>query len=504
MKILMVNPQHHDTFLSFRHALKFISRKSTFPPLGLLTVAAMLPGMWQKKLVDMNVIGLTDADIKWADYVFISATSIQKDSMLDVVKRCNQLNVRVVAGGPLFTTGHDEYKNIDHFVLNEAEVTLPAFLKDLENGQAKHLYTTSEWPDLSTSPVPMWELVDLRKYAQMGVQYSRGCPYDCEFCDIVVLNGHKPRTKEKHQFLAELEALNRLGWRGSVFVVDDNFIGNRLKLKSEILPALIRWMKENKYPFSFCAQSSINLANDEELMRLMVQAGFNTLFVGIETPNDASLSECGKHHNRNRDLVASIKKIHSEGMQVQGGFIVGFDNDPPSIFEKQTSLIQDSGIVTAMVSLLNAPRGTKLYYRLKKENRLRETDVSGDNASTNIIPRMNYKMLIDGYSKVINSIYSPRQHYERIKKFQAEYKPGRKASFRPDSRAITGFIKLIWALGIKCKGRRYFWMLLFSTLLKHPRLFGLSMTLAGYGFHFRKITEGYNRNLHAVYSEVTR
>lgn len=498
MKVLLVYPRYPNTFWSFKHALRFISKRAAFPPLGLLTVAAMLPHEWQKKLVDMNVRTLTDGDLKWADYVFVSAMSIQKESVETVIRRCNRLNVKVVAGGPLFTTGYEQFWGVDHFVLNEAEVTLPAFFKDLQNGRAEHVYTRGEWPDITNSPIPLWELVDMRHYAWMSVQYSRGCPFDCEFCDIVVLNGHRPRTKEKGQLLAELEVLYNQGWRGGVFVVDDNFIGNKVKLKAAILPALAGWMEKKKHPFSFSTQASINLADDEELMRLMVRAGFETVFVGIETPNDDSLAECGKHHNRNRNLIASVKKIQNHGLQVQGGFIVGFDNDLPSIFERQINFIQNSGIVTAMVSLLNAPRGTKLYQRLKRENRLLQGDISGDNVSTNFIPRMNYETLVNGYHKVINTIYSPKQYYERIKAFLKEHKPKRRRAFRPHFYTLTGVAKSVWVLGIRDRGRKYFWRLLFFTLLKHPRSLAISMTFAVYGFHFRKVVEGYNRTLLAV------
>ncbi|HEX78266.1 MAG TPA: DUF4070 domain-containing protein [Dehalococcoidia bacterium] len=502
MKILLVYPRYPDTFWSFRHALRFISKKAAFPPLGLLTVAAMLPREWQKKLIDMNVQTLTDGDLKWADYVFVSAMSIQKEAVENVIRRCNRLKVKVVAGGPLFTTGYDQFEGVDHFVLNEAEATLPAFLHDLENGRAKHVYTSDEWPDITGTPAPLWELIDLKKYATMSVQYSRGCPFDCEFCDIIVLNGHRPRTKDRGQLLAELEALYRQGWRGGVFVVDDNFIGNKKKLKTEILPALIGWMEEKKHPFSFFTEASINLADDEELMQLMVRAGFDTVFVGIETPDENSLSECGKRHNQNRDLIASVKKIQNHGLQVQGGFIVGFDNDPPSIFERQINFIQNSGIVTAMVSLLNAPRGTKLYQRLKRENRLLHTDIFGDNASINFIPKMNYETLVNGYRRVINTIYSPKQYYERIKVFLKEYKPKRRKAFRPSLYVLTGFIKFIWFLGIKHRGRRYFWRLLFTTLLKYPRSLALSMAFAGYGFHFRKVVDGYNKTLVATCRQI--
>lgn len=496
MKILLVYPWYPDTFWSFRHALRFLSKKAAFPPLGLLTVATMLPRQWQKKLVDMNVTTLTDKDLKWADYVFVSAMSIQKGSMETIIKRCNRLNVKVVAGGPLFTTGYKQFRGVDHFVLNEAEVTLPVFLKDLENGHAQHIYTSSEWPEIVNSPIPLWELLDMRYYNWMSVQCSRGCPFDCDFCDVVVLNGHKPRTKEKDQLLAELEGLYNHGWRGGVFVVDDNFIGNKAKLKKSILPALARWIEEKKHPFSFSTQASVNLSDDEELMELMVKAGFDAVFVGIETPNDESLLECGKQHNRNRDLIASVKKIHNHGLQVQGGFIIGFDNDPISIFKSQIDFIQKSGIVTAMVGLLSALPETRLYWRLKSENRLLK-EASGDNTdcSVNFNPKMNYETLINGYREVINTIYSPKQYYERVMVFLKEYKPKRRGAFRPRLRILKGAIISVWVLGIRDRGRRYFWSLLFSTMLKYPRCIATSMTFAVCGFHFRKMVDGYNKTL---------
>ena len=263
MRILMVYPQYPDTFWSFRHALKFISKKAAFPPLGLLTVAAMLPEEWEKKLVDMNVTILTDKDIKWADYVFISAMVVQRDSVKEIISRCKKLSTKLIAGGPLFTTGHDEFDGIDHFVLGEAEVTLTPFLEDLDKGCAQHIYTSNERPDINKTPVPLWSLINMKKYSSMNIQYSRGCPFNCEFCDIIILNGHKPRTKDKEQMLVELEALYSQGWRGGVFIVDDNFIGNMKKLKTEMLPSIIKWMKERKYPFIFLTEASINLADDE-------------------------------------------------------------------------------------------------------------------------------------------------------------------------------------------------------------------------------------------------
>ncbi len=473
--------------------LRIVSRKAAFPPLGLLTVAAMLPKEWEKRLLNMNVTILSDEDIKWADYVFISAMVVQRDSVKEVIKRCQKLGTKIVAGGPLFTTGYDEFEEVDHFVLGEAEVTLSPFLSDLEKGCAQHLYTSNERPDISKTPIPLWSLINTKKYSSMNIQYSRGCPFNCEFCDIIILNGHKPRTKDKDQILAEMEVLYSQGWRGGLFIVDDNFIGNKRKLKTEILPAIIEWMKGKRYPFALSTEASINLADDEELMQLMVEAGFNAVFIGIETPNEESLAECNKLPNKNRDLIASVKKLQNHGLEVQGGFIIGFDNDPISIFESQISFIQRSGIVTAMVGLLNAPRGTRLYQRLKKENRLLN-DSSGDNTdcSINFIPKINYETLINGYKHTLSTIYSPKQYYERIKTLLKEYKPKRKKrASRLQFYHIRALSKSMWFLGVKERGRIYYWKLLVSTLLKHPRSFGLSMSLAISGFHFRKVVEKY-------------
>lgn len=497
MKILFVYPRYPNTFWSFRHALKFVSKKASFPPLGLLTVAAMLPGEWEKRLVDMNVSALSDEDIKWADYVFVSAMVVQGDSAREVFALCNRLKTKVVAGGPLFTTGYEGYEGVDHFVLGEAEATLLHFLADLAKGCPQHIYSSDERPDISKTPVPLWSLVNMKQYSAMNLQYSRGCPFDCEFCDIIVLNGHRPRTKDSQQVVEELETLYRHGWRGSVFIVDDNFIGNRKKLKAETLPAIIDWSKTKNHPFTFFTEASINLADDDELMELMAEAGFNRVFIGIETPNEDSLVECNKLQNRNRDLAASVKKIQNRGFEVQGGFILGFDSDPISIFRSQIDFIQKTGIVTAMVGLLNAPRGTKLHQRLKKENRLLK-DMSGDNTdfSINFIPKMNYETLINGYKIVLDTIYSPRHYYERVVTFLKEYRP-RKTVKLPHLQFIhiTQFIKSLWFLGIIDKGRWYFWRLLISTLLKYPRHFAVSVGLSVSGFHFRKVAEDYNRTL---------
>ena len=499
MKALLVYPKHPDTFWSFKHALRFISKKALHPPLGLLTVAEMLPEEWEKRLVDMNVAMLTDKDLEWADYVLISAMLVQKESTKEIITRCNKLGVKTVAGGPLFTAEYEGFEGVDHLVLNEAEITLPLFLADLEKGNAKHRYTSHEFPDIERTPVPLWELVNMKKYVSMTIQYSRGCPFNCEFCDITTLYGHKSRTKGKAQILGELETLHSRGWRGNVFFVDDNFIGNRKKLKSDVLPAIIDWMKRRKYPFNFSTEASIDLSDDDELMQMMFKAGFDGVFVGIETPDEESLAECNKSQNRNRDLVACVKKIQKFGLEVHGGFIVGFDSDPPSIFKRQIEFIQKSRIITAMVGLLNAPRGSKLYKRIEKEGRLLK-DISGDNTdfSTNIIPKMGNEKLVKGYKSIIGGIYSPRPYYERVKEFLREYKPLEKRVFhlhfgylRYHFGYVGAFSKSIWSLGIIDKERIYYWKLFFWSLFRRPKLLPMAIGYTIYGFHFRKVFENY-------------
>ena len=486
MRILMVYPEFPDTFWGFRHALKFVRKKASLPPLGLLTVAAMLPAEWESRLVDLNVTDLTQSDLAWADYVFVSAMVVQRGAAQKVIARFKQAGIPVVAGGPLFTDEYEAFPQVDHFVLNEAEITLPRFLADLEQGNPKRMYATSEFPDIRQTPPPVWELADLKQYASMGIQFSRGCPYSCDFCNITALFGHRPRTKTASQIIAELDSLYALGWRGSVFFVDDNLIGNKKQLKKEILPALIEW-RTGKVGLAFQTEVSINLADDEELLQLMADAGFDTVFVGIETPDEDSLDECQKFQNKDRDLVESVKRIQRAGMEVQGGFIVGFDNDTPSIFQRQIDFIQKSGIVTAMVGLLQAPYGTRLYDRLKGEGRL-QGELSGDNVdgSTNIVPKMPMDVLREGYLRILSHIYSPRHYYERVRTFLKEYKPP-KIKVHLDVEYVLALFRSIYQLGIKGVERIHYWRLFFWTLFSRPKLFPLAITLAIYGYHFRKV-----------------
>ena len=495
MKILLVYPYYPDTFWSFRHAMKFIGRKASFPPLGLLTVAAMLPAAWEKRLVDMNVRHLADEDLLCVDYVFISAMTIQRESAEEVIARCRKLGVKTVAGGPLFTTYHKDFPEVDHLVLGEGEITVPRFLTDLDNGEARHLYADEHRAALKDSPIPLWELIDVGNYAAMNIQYSRGCPFDCEFCDITVLFGRTPRTKEFEQLIAELESLYAHGWRGAIFFVDDNFIGDRGKLKREILPGITQWMEQRQRPFYFYTEASIDLADDAGLMELMVRAGFEEVFIGIETPCEEGHTESGKVQNKNRDLLASVKRIQQAGLQVHGGFIVGFDSDPPAIFDKQIRFIQESGIVTAMVGVLSAMRGTRLYQRLEREGRLLG-EGSGNNMDNdlNFIPRMQPKALISGYRTILDTIYSPKNYYQRVISLLREYRPMPLGKFRLQPGYVGALFKSMLFLGVFGRERLHFWKLFFWSLIRCPRLFPLAITYAVYGFHFRTVAEKINWN----------
>lgn len=437
----------------------------------------------------MNVEQLKDDDILWSDYVFISAMSIQSESANQVIERCKQLNTKIVAGGPLFTSSFEYYDNVDHLVLNEAEITFPQFLSDLNEGNPKHIYTSDEWADITTTPLPLWELVSMKNYTSMNLQYSRGCPYDCDFCDITVLYGRRPRTKSKEQIISELDSLYFSGWRGPVFFVDDNFIGNKTKLKNEILPTIIEWMEKKNHPFYLNTEASINLADDDKLMQLMVKAGFEAVFIGIESPNEESLVECNKNQNRNRDLILSINKIQQFGLEVQGGFIVGFDNDPTTIFDKLTDFIQESGIVTAMVGLLNAPRGTNLQKRLQHEGRML-SDFTGNNTdfSINFIPKMDSELLLESYKGMLTTIYSPKYFYERVMRFMRDFEPKKKKVFHLNPNYILALFRSMVKLGVIGKERIYYWKLFFWTLFRKPQLFSLAILFTIYGFHFRKIS----------------
>ena len=488
MNVLLIYPKFPDTFWSFNHALKFIRKKAANPPLGLLTVAAMLPDEFHRRVIDINVEGLTDEDLAWADLAFIGAMAVQRDSAKQTIARCQAAGVKVIAGGPLFTAEPDAFEEVDHLVLDEAELTLPCFLEDLKSGHLKKIYRAAGFCDLHQTPSPAWDLIDMKKYASMSIQFSRGCPFNCDFCNVTVLFGHRPRLKSAQQVTAELDRMYDSGWRGNIFFVDDNFIGNKQYLKTNLLPALIEWRKDKK-GCVFYTEASINLADDPQLLDLMVKAGFDSVFIGIESPDEDSLTECRKNQNKNRDLLQNVKIIQHSGLQVTGGFIIGFDSDTPSTFRRQIEFIQKSGIVTAMVGILNAPPGTRLFDRLYRENRV-IGKVSGDNVdgTTNIIPKMGLPRLLEGYRSIMGHIYSPKHYYRRIKVFLKEF-GNSKANTPLDLQRFLAFFRSSVRLGFLGKERFHYWHLMIWTLIRKPRLLPLAITLAIYGYHFRKICE---------------
>lgn len=489
MNILLVYPKYPDSFWSFSHALKFIFKKAAVPPLGLLTVSAMLPVSWTKKLVDLNVNRLTVPDMQWADYVFISAMVIQSDSVQEIVEACQKQQVKIVAGGPLFTHDYANFPGIDHFVLNEAEITLPHFLQDIENGkEPEKIYRTDSFADISETPVPDFHLLKMKDYAFMNIQITRGCPFACDFCEITSLLGHRVRMKPTSQVLDELETLYRLNWRGPVSIVDDNFIGNKKEIKNDLLPALQTWMKQHKYPFTFNTQTSLDLADDDQLLGMMVKAGFISTFIGIETPEEQSLQQCHKVQNSKRNMLSSIQKIQRLGLQVSGGFIVGFDSDSPNVFQRQIDFIQKSGIVSAMVGLLNAPKNTTLYKRLEKENRiLSESSGNNTDSTMNFIPKMNMNVLSEGYQSIIEHIYSAKPFYRRIRQLFRIYNQPKRGQRKIEFRHILSFMKTVFIIGIRTRGRSEYWKLLIWTLFRRPGLFMEAVTYSVYGYHFRTV-----------------
>ena len=489
MKVLMIYPKYPDTYWSFKHALKFISKKASVPPLGLITVSAMLPGNWQKKLIDLNVEELKNKDLEWADYVFLSGMYVQKHSVAEILESTKKYPVKVIAGGPLFTQDYEDYPQIDHFVLNEAEITLPLFLSDIENGKLpKRIYRTDKYADLTLSPVPDYHLLNLKAYASMDLQVSRGCPFSCNFCEITALLGHKVRLKDKEQIINELETLYNLNWRGAVAIVDDNFIGNKKFIKNELLPSMTEWMRLHKNPFNFNAQTSINLADDDKLLTMMREAGFTSTFIGIETPVEESLQNCHKAQNENRDMLENVKQIQKAGLQVSGGFIVGFDSDTSTVFQRQIDFIQKSGIVSAMVGLLNAPKNTKLYKKMQDENRL-TVDATGSNTdfTMNFIPKMDNQKLQDGYRHIINNIYKENPYYKRVRELFKNYKPVKIYKNNIDFSQIKAFFKSIFILGILNRGRLEYWKFMVWTIVNKPKLLVDAITFSVYGYHFRSV-----------------
>jgi len=492
MNILFIYPEYPETFWSYSHAMKFIqfkTKKASFPPLGILTVSSLLPSTWQKRLVDLNVQTLNDSDIQWADMVMISAMVVQKQSIHEIISRVKKIGKPITVGGPIFSDDTvADFPGVDHFLLGEGELSIPPFIEDFEAGRLKKVYHAAGKPALCDTPIPDWSLINFKSYATMMVQYSRGCPFDCEFCDITKLFGRVPRTKEPQQIVAELDSLYRAGWKGRVFIVDDNFIGNKVRAK-EALVAIIEWLKENNYPFTFLTEASINLAEDDELMELMIAANINSVFIGLETPDEKALLESNKVQNTRVDTRSAVRLLQEKGFQVQAGFIVGFDSDDETIFDRQIEYIQEIGVVAAMVGILTALHGTKLYTRLEKEGRLIEAS-SGNNTDgiLNFVPKMDPNVLVTGYKRLISTIYSHEESCKRILTFLKHYNPRYKLTSVDPSRLLALF-RVIFHFGLVGRGRRDFWKVIFITLKSRPKAFADVITLFITCYHCRQIAK---------------
>ncbi|MBS3756233.1 MAG: B12-binding domain-containing radical SAM protein [Desulfobacterales bacterium] len=491
-KILLVYPHvPSNTYWSYKYALEFVKKQSVMPPLGLLTIAARFPADYELKLVDMNITDLDDQSLEWADAVFVSAMIVQKQSMEEVVRRCNQMGKTVVAGGPYVTNSYDEITGVDHMLRGEVDATLTDFLSELDNGTAKPVYEMPRHPDISDNPVPRFELLDLDKYASMAIQYSRGCPFHCEFCDIWTVYGNRPRLKSAGTLTAELDALRELGWEGAVFLVDDNFIGNKGRVKRELLPALKAWQEEHDYPYHFFTEASINMADDADLMTGMREAGFNSVFIGIETPSPEGLAETGKTQNLKSDMEVAVRTIQRNGIEVLAGFILGFDNDTPDIFDQQIDFIQKNAIPQAMIGLLNALPGTRLYERLEAEGRIVGQSCGNNTHSTetNFKTIMEPETLRSGYRKILSNLYDFRlkNYFDRCSHLldRIEHREFYERKIRFEEVKI--FFRSLFRQPFTPYGANYL-KYLARNLFKNRDLFGEAVTFAIYGHHYHTIT----------------
>jgi radical SAM superfamily enzyme YgiQ (UPF0313 family) len=492
MNTLLVYPQFPDTYWSFKHALSFIGKRAAQPPLGLMTIAALLPAGWRKRLVDLNVERLRDRDLAWADVVLISAMHLQHESLAEIVERCRVRGLRTIVGGPIASSLSAADLKADHVVIGEAEALIGGLARDLEQGCAKPIYQAVERPEMETSPLPDLSLIKMNRYSTMTVQYSRGCPFNCEFCDIIEIYGRRPRTKAIAQVLAELDQLRAAGWREAVFIVDDNFIGNKNRAK-ELLAALVAWRRQTGASYDFITEASLNLADDAELMQLMKDAGFKSVFLGIETPDESGLIAANKLQNTRRSLLDSVAAIQSYGMQVMGGFILGFDTDREDIFDRMVEFIQKSGIPIAMVGLLQAMPGTQLFRRLRTEGRILSLgDGNNTDAGMNFLPRMDAAKLVEGYHSVLQRIYSCEAYYERVRLYLSRTQPaaGERAPQQPwmTRDNLRALVTSIIRQGIFSRTKWSYWKFLASAATRYRHSFGVAMTLAVMGHHFQVMT----------------
>jgi radical SAM superfamily enzyme YgiQ (UPF0313 family) len=463
MNVLLIYPHWPETYWSFRHALKFQGKRAAYPPLGLLTVASMLPDHWHRRLVDSSVRRLADADLKWANIAMLSGMLVHKAELIEILERCRRAGLRTVIGGPVTSSVEELPNYADHVVVGEAEGLMPQLIFDLENDCARPVYRATQLPQLDRTPLPDLSLIEPRFYSTMAVQYSRGCPFKCEFCDIIEIYGRVPRTKPADLVIAELEQLYANRWRGPVFFLDDNFIGNKRNVK-QMLPAIAEWNRRKGLPFRFFTEASINMADDEELLRMMRDAGFVTVFIRIETPDEQSLKVVQKLQNTRRDMLICIRHIQSFGMEVMAGFIVGFDSDTDDTFDRQVDFIQKSAIPLAMVGLLQALPNTQLHRRLISEGRLLQYG-DGNSMSTalNFVPKMDVRRLVEGYRSILKRIYDHEAYYRRVRDFLERYNPTYEAPLRFVDYVTLGRSMLIQGL-LQGANR------LLETILRRPDL----------------------------------
>lgn len=489
---LLIYPEHPPTYWGMTTTLEIIGKKAMFPPLGLLTIAAMFPPDYDLRLVDLNVTALRDEDLVWADIAFTSTMIVQRVSLQLVINQCNRAGVPVVAGGPHPTTFHGEIEGVDHFVLDEIEETFPQFFQDLAQGTAKAMYRELRKPDITQTPLPRFDLIDMKDYHTLGLQFSRGCPFDCEFCDITKLYGRVARTKTPAQMVEEFELIYKLGWRGQVFLVDDNFIGNK-RDAMKLLPVLGEWQRDHGYPFSLSTEASANLARMDALMDAMVEAGFNTVFIGIETPNPKALIKTKKPQNISKReenfLFNAVRRIQQKGMQVQGGFILGLDGDEEDVFDAQINFIQETGIPVAAIYLLTALKGTDMYHRLKEENRLLEVSIGTSTMTLNFIPEMDPDALIDGYLRVITTLYDPtlENYFQRCLTLIEHLKRVPHLSKSKTKTAV--YMDIMGLRRVLSEEQVPIYLRFIAEVSKHhPRMLSKAIDLAAQGYHFEKFT----------------
>jgi radical SAM superfamily enzyme YgiQ (UPF0313 family) len=461
MRILLVHAAFPRTYWGFQHALAVVGKRATLPPLGLVTVAAHLPRAWELRLCDLNVEPLTDAALAWADAVLVGGMLVQAPSMHEVLARARRAGKRTVVGGPAASTSPAMFA-ADAVFRGEVEgrerelcAAITGAAADTDADVAGPGADAAHRPDLAAARVPRFDLLRLDAYTTMAIQTSRGCPYHCEFCDVIELFGRVPRVKPPAQVVAELDALHRRGWRGPVFVVDDNFIGN-LKLARALLPAIRDWQRAHDGGFDLYTEASVNLASDPALLATVVEAGFTAVFVGIETPSRDALRAAGKTQNLKLDLAEAVARITAAGLEVMGGFIVGLDGDGPETFAALADFLADAPVPMAMIGVLTALPGTALARRLRREGRLR-TDSGGDQfARPNFEPAMDEHALLDGYARLMAEVYAPAGYVRRCAAFlrSAPLPAGGARAGR-----ATYLARAIWHLGVRGAHRRMFWQL---------------------------------------------